>query len=79
MLNIENHGTPVYRMARLNAGSAKYGPCECCGRDVDTTYYLVEGFTYSYRGRFEGVTHNDARNLFGHRECLQNATNRAAP
>lgn len=62
----------------MKAGSAKYGACEVCGNNCDTTYLQVETRDYAYRergmdGQWEiriGRTHHECYDLFGHRDCL---------
>jgi hypothetical protein len=42
------------RIKSLGSGSDKFGPCEFCGKAVDSTYLKTDGKVYS----------------FGHKGCL---------
>lgn len=62
---------PLYRYAirRLNAGSAKYGPCEVCRAHASEMYYQMEERQFLYNGRMHWTSH-ECHSTFGHEECL---------
>ncbi|GEA09167.1 hypothetical protein KUL42_39280 [Alteromonas sp. KUL42] len=66
----------AYRLSRTNAGSAKYGPCEVCGKYADTMYMLVEMVRFwNPVKKKNSVTHHGCRSsTFGHKECLAKLT-----
>ncbi len=67
----------AYRMERCGGGSAIYGNCECCGKTVDTTYYLTTIRRYwSNKKNAESLTISGCRSgTFGHKKCLAAITN----
>ena len=60
----------VYRMSKMSGGSDKYGKCECCGKDVESTFLLVELAPYQRGDGSIGLTHHDCHDKFGHKSCL---------
>ena len=76
-LTMPTAGLPVFRLSNTGAWSAKFGPCECCGKAADTTYYLTEARTFVYDGEHH-ITHHKCGSWFGHRECLAAVTERGA-
>ncbi len=64
----------AYRMTNCEAGSAKYGVCECCGGAVDTTYQLI-----SMRRYWSKIKNKESLStvsgVFGHKNCLAGITN----
>ena len=68
--SLPNHpGAYVYRIRSTGSSSAKFGPCEVCGKHVSETFIQTEGITYENGGRI-AVTHHECITLFGHEECL---------
>lgn len=69
----------VYRIKNLGAGSARYGPCEVCGRPASETSIQVEGRTYltdAFDDEGPGkiaITYHECETLWGHEECLRGA------
>lgn len=66
-----------YNISRLDAGSAKYGPCEICGGHCDTSYYQTESeeFEILPPGSNETVislTRYNCVDYIGHKQCLIN-------
>ena len=66
---VENY---IYSMKRLNGGSDRYGKCECCGKQVDSTYLLKKMKVYTNHAGVESATYY--LDLFGHKKCLANVT-----
>ena len=60
----------VYRMSNCNAGSDKYGVCECCGKPVGTTHLLSQYKVYDHEGEKRTTSHGCRGTVFGHKECL---------
>jgi hypothetical protein len=59
-----------YRISSRGASSAKFGPCEVCGRDVSDVHLQVEGEITPASASQHEFTAMTGRDLFGHRECL---------
>lgn len=62
----------IYRMKRLNGGSDRYGPCEHCGKHVDSIYYMNRMRVYINRLGVESATFH--KDMFGHKACLAATT-----
>lgn len=61
----------AYRLSNAHANSSKFGPCEVCGKDAESVFFLTEMREYA-PGR---ITYNKCRpSVFGHKECLANLT-----
>lgn len=54
-----------YRLTSTGSSSAKFGPCEVCGKHATEVFQQVE--EVSYEG---GWTQHGCSRLFGHTECL---------
>jgi len=57
-----------YRMAQLNASSAKYGLCEVCGKAASDMYLQTKQHEKKIAGKDRVI--NDTV-TFGHKECLE--------
>lgn len=66
-------GVYVYRIKNTGGSSARFGPCEVCGKPCSEVFYQVEGLTFSDAVTQLGVTYMGCRSLFGHKECLRKA------
>jgi len=62
----------VYRLTPTGANSAKYGPCEVCGKPATEVVHQVEAryFRDSETGEIR-QTGAGCSDMFGHRECLE--------
>lgn len=58
-----------YRLITTGDSSAKYGPCEVCGKVATEVFHQTEDREYE-PGQFTG---HECKSLFGHRECLMGA------
>lgn len=66
----------VYRLAKMNGGSDKYGVCEVCDKEVDSTYLITQSRRYYCTiTHQEQATHHKCFQYFGHKSCLSNITN----
>lgn len=69
-------GKYVYRIKSTGNSSAKFGPCEVCGKHCPEVFYQVEGQTFLTDELDECgagkicITYHECRNFFGHEECL---------
>lgn len=66
-----------YAITSLDAGSAKYGPCEICNTHVDSMYLQTESAEYEVLDAGDVKTHialtqYNCNSYFGHKECLHN-------
>lgn len=64
----------VYRMSRCGAGSDRFGKCEVCAKEVDSTYRLTSMRTYTRHDGSMGLTHHNGIDKFGHKDCLAQLT-----
>lgn len=55
-----------YTLKSTGDSHAKYGPCEVCGGEPAEVFHQIET-----RQGTHGLTHEGCRDLFGHRECLE--------
>ena len=60
----------LYKLIPMNASSAKYGPCEICGKPTSDVYHLSVSYQMS-----DHTAHH--KNIFGCRECLEARVSRA--
>lgn len=60
----------VYRIKSTRNSSAKFGPCEVCGKACSEVFHQVEGRTFDLDGRI-AITYHECKNRFGHEECLR--------
>lgn len=67
----------VFNMKKSHGGSDRFGPCECCGQHVDSTYHLWSLHTYQKPDGSEGLTHHNGEDKFGHYDCLAKVTEAA--
>jgi hypothetical protein len=65
-----------FRLKNTQAGSEKFGPCECCGQDTDSTWLLV-GYR-NYTNHMGAIRQSHLIEKFGHRKCLAALTNYTA-
>jgi len=57
------------RIKKLQSGSGRYGECEVCHKDVDTTYLLTPFRAYQTQRNETGLTHHKTHDVFGHKNC----------
>jgi hypothetical protein len=69
--SIEN---TVYRMTRCGAGSERFGNCEVCAKQVDSTYNLTSMRSYIRPDGTMGLTYHNCISKFGHKDCLAQLT-----
>jgi len=62
-------GLNAFSLKSCGAGSDKYGVCECCKGNVDSTYRLTKYKTY-FSGRLNRHSLTDLGDVFGHKNCL---------
>lgn len=55
----------IYRLSDTQAGSAKYGPCEICGKHCDSVYLQRKEKISTYGFPIH------AGSAFGHKSCLE--------
>lgn len=67
----------AYNMHKSHGGSERFGPCECCGKNVDATYHLVGERVYVKPDGKESLTHHGGISKFGHYDCLAKLTEAA--
>ena len=65
----ENLSQYRYSVRRLNATSARYGPCEICRQHVSDMCYQMEEKRFSYGGQLHWTTY-ECNSRFGHEQCL---------
>lgn len=59
-------GAYVYRIKSTGDSSAKFGPCELCGKHVSEVFLQTEGRIFEPNQ----VTHYKCKDWFGHESCL---------
>lgn len=60
-------GTYVYRIKSTGNSSARFGPCEVCGKHVSEVFIQTEGKIYQPK---EMTYYQCNKSLFGHEVCL---------
>lgn len=61
-----------YRLSKTKGGSDRYGACECCGGDANTTYLLTRFKTYARPDDTKGQLF--IGQIYGHKQCLSQTT-----
>jgi len=59
-----------YKLIKTRYGSNRYGKCEVCKRNVNTTYHQVEEKQYRQPNGKLSWTRHSCHDLFGHKSCL---------
>lgn len=59
-----------YRIRSTGYSSARFGPCEICGKHVSDVHSQVEEVEYTWDG-IKKWTRYECSNYFGHKECLE--------
>jgi len=62
-----------FTLHNSQGSSAKFGPCECCKKDVAATFYQTAIVRFTDDGEEGWTFHQAPKSLFGHVECLENA------
>ena len=55
-----------YKLISREESSAKYGPCEICGKHVSEVFHQIESRKYE-----DGYTYAGCKDYFGHKKCLE--------
>ena len=63
--------TYKYRIKSTGDSSAKFGPCEVCGKHASEVFYQVEERKYTRYDDSTGWTRYECRDFFGHEKCLR--------
>ena len=73
----EIRGAFGWRLSETGAGSAKYGPCEVCGKHADTMYlqnlfhrFDLDDVDRASLGTTDTHGWSHRGGAFGHKECL---------
>lgn len=66
-------GVYVYRIRNTGASSAKFGPCEVCGKHVSEVFMQAEGVSYLDPEWGIQITEHECGTLFGHEKCLSDS------
>jgi len=72
-LHEQHPGRTICLLISKEESSAKYGPCEVCGKPVGNVYHMVilEPYSVSDHGvMLEGHTITTLDHEFGHKDCL---------
>jgi hypothetical protein len=65
-------GTYRYHVKSTGDSSARYGPCEVCGKHASEVFHQWEERAYDNdRGEHSGWSRHNCRDLWGHKECLE--------